>query len=851
MLIICSAGLMLSGRISASADLTAQTELVLPKTKLEYKNLVSPIDAYSDDEVTAIVESNTSSQTVSVYHDNVFTTLTGTYNSSNIFNDFTALNQVKKFNTNTLLITNQALISAINLDDNIKATEISDTSGNSIRGTYFDVNENYLVIAYGTQAFIYKYENNAFTMQTATIANVKGNAPITITANNDILFINGQDYITKTSVSKITTEERLIKVSPDAMIADEYFLYYIYNNEIYRLPFTTENPQPQKLSVYGNNMYELGLLKNPVNLSFKGSNLLITDDDLHAVQEFKINGTVLEFTGFAIAENKTAFNRISKSVIDVEKYGDNLATLDANKLSVIDVGQGFDAYDKTNFTDYFASDLSNEMPDAFALGKDSILLSYKHGTSSSELRMLDLTSGTISESPTKVFDGNIIRDICYQSGNFYILADNGSNSSRVYTCDENNLTFDLAVNQVNFLARQICVDVFGNVYLVSDNNSQIVKYPLNSQNTQTISFTGNAKKLLTDLGGALFMLKDDSVEYLDKDGIWQTIILQSPSVDKNAVSLSFAMDFIDKSVYTVYANHEIIQKTNDLPNIALSDIAIPTDYITTAENADVNEFKVFTPTQNANVYSINKGESNFEFNNLVSERKQYALICEIIKTDYFDREVKFYALAGQNEVVLINASECENVSINFAVAPEKAYITTAVHFYYMPISTPTDEYALSSGEKIRLPKETEIAPQKTFTFLGRTFYFATVSFNGKTYSGYVPESFTVEVLSENFEWDNYTIETVYETDVYSDNEMTTSLGILASGTEVKLLEKENNICKIAYKSSNDSWTVGYIKSSAIQDNANLAIRNILIILAVAACVCGTTTYFILRRKVYR
>jgi hypothetical protein len=264
---------MLSIHATTFADFTAQTQLVLPKTELEYKNLSSPIDAYSDEFVTAIVESNPTTQSVCVFYNNQYTTLTGTFNSSDVLNDFTALKQVKKFG-NSLLITNQALISEITLSDEIKATEITDTSGNSIRGNYFDANDDYLAIAYSTQAFIYSYEDNAFTMQsTLTISNVKGDAPITINDNGEIFYVSGQGYIYKTSVSNIKTQQNLIQVSPDAMIADNDFLYYIYNNIIYRLSITEEDAQPQMLTVIENAKYDLGNLSNPVNLSFKGENL--------------------------------------------------------------------------------------------------------------------------------------------------------------------------------------------------------------------------------------------------------------------------------------------------------------------------------------------------------------------------------------------------------------------------------------------------------------------------------------------------------------------------------------------------------------------------------------------------
>ena len=58
---------------------------------------------------------------------------------------------------------------------------------------------------------------------------------------------------------------------------------------------------------------------------------------------------------------------------------------------------------------------------------------------------------------------------------------------------------------------------------------------------------------------------------------------------------------------------------------------------------------------------------------------------------------------------------------------------------------------------------------------------------------------------------------------------------------------KDGVAKIAYETA-EGYVFGYIDAKKIKDEANLAVRNILISLAVITSVCGTATYFILRKK---
>lgn len=821
--------------LADDVTVTAKTQLVMPKTELEYYALDNPTDVYYDESLTAIVQNNT-----------LVLNVDGQYFPP--IENFETLKQVKRLNEKNIIVSDNGNVYTIDINNpNAKSALMHDNT--SVGGNYFDVNSEYLVTAYSGKAIIYSLDGTRIKDKVGDFSSVNADLPITMNQNNEIFYISNTGWLCKRSINNLKSSLEIFEVTPLKMIADDENVYYISNeNSVHKLNFKA-NPVTDVELKAEDCCYDLGKLQSPNSLVFKGENLLVCDAN-NTIQEFAIKDDKLIFTGFAIAEGKTAFNRISKSVIDVEKYGDTVVTLDNHKLSIINVSAEFNAYDKAFFSDKFSADLGNQMPKAMSLGNNTLLLSYETDATSGfgQVKFYDINGQDSPIATEGLSESSIIKDVCYQSGKYYVLASTG-NAHKVYVANESTdgIVFTDTEISAGSDATMITVDVFGNVYLAK--SGQIVKYekldPLKSTN---VTFTGTLKKMSTDLGGALFALIDNTIKYLDKECEWKDITLTASTIDENAVIKSFAMDFIKQEVYVVYENEEFIYKTVELPNVAISSLDVPDTFVTTSDNAVLENFKAYTPKDGANVYSITKNEQSFSYNSLISERQTYALITEVKKTDVFGRELTLLALAGQEYTVLINKDECTPITIDMSTAPEKAFITTAVHLYYLPISTPNDGYSLSNDtQKIRLTKNVDISPKNTFTFLGNTYYFATVKVDGVTYSGYVPTLFTVEVLSENFEWGRYKIESLNATDFYSDKEMTTSIQTIEDGTEVRIFENDGTTAKIAHKTT-DGWVIGYVKSSSIKNDAKVAIRNVLIILAVAGCICGTTSYFILRKK---
>lgn len=822
----------------------------LPSDNLEYKALDTPIDVYSDDTVTAIAGGN---QKLTVHYNGKYTELDG----------FAAIKQVKKFNDNTLLVSDYGNIYTISLTENFLKTELPEMGGN-----YFDVNKDYLIAAYSGTARVYKINSNKFNFLSSF--SLDADKPVAINDKNEIFFYNSNG-ICKLLANK-TSEKPVILTTdaPSKMIADSNFIYYLTENQTYvtKLSISTLEKTNLKVSDIDKD-YQLGNLISPSGISFKNNNLLLTDSELNAVQEFKVENENLIFTGFAVASGKTAFNRSSKNAVAIEYYDNKVAILDENKLLVAKNER--ENYDRENFKNYLKGNkddvktFGGTMPNSMALGKDSVLLSFNHEKNNGYLKILNLNDDTLSNNIG--VSNCVIQEVTYQSGYYYVLLIRlegvTHKETLVYKLSETANELTKTAFTTNFNATGMTVDVFGNVYLNNSSGEiRLFSKDTGFKDTKVGSLSG-IKKTATDLGGTLFALTNNGLKYFEKNSFKSVTGLEPESGD---TIKSFAMSFENKNVFLLFNNKEYVCSTDALTNLALSEVTVSKDeFITTASSADKDDLKVATVKDGANIYSVLKEkESNkLIYDKLSNKQREYAYICEVKMSD----SLTLCVLAGQDEIVLVNKKELtfsapiENISV-----PKSAFVTTDVNAYFIPIilketqrETEFEEisFALSDGEKtIRLIKGTQISPVSEITFLTReqgdeiidiTYYFASFTVNGKTHSGYIPVSFTVPVLSEDFAWNEYRIETVKKTTVYKSEDLTESIYQLSDGDKVEVVEDLDGKLKIKLKVS-DGYIEGYISAEAVKNDAKLAVRNILIILIISVCVLGTSLFLILRKK---
>lgn len=811
----------------------------LPQTNLEQYDLSSPIFTYHDDEVTAIVQSN---QKLVVYYK-------GQYAEVENFDD---LKQVHKLNSNTLLVLDRAVLYTLDLD-NLTANKTAFMfDGKYISGSSFDFNGEYLVLPFNFCIEIYKVEDGR-AVENSYAEGCSDKPVVALNDLGDMFFIDNNGDLAKLPVVNPRLSKTVIleNVSIDHMVATNTHLYYIANKTIYMLDLETNLTTP--LKVVKDENYDLGQLLNPTNLSLKGDNLLITDNALEAVQEFEIVDDTLVFTGFAIAKEKTAYNRIQSVSIggDVQKLGNKVAVLGENKLSIITLGTD-NLYAPENYVNFiFGEDnaLSKDT-NLFALGKQKILCVETPKSSAQRVVMLNADGSGDATEINLDLESYHVNNLTYQNGKFYILTNNAPNSI-VYCIDENSLEANAteiyrAPKDGTEVFSFIEVDVFQNIYLAKAN--QIVKVE-NTENgysptTATLPAPNGLIKMQTDLAGALFVLDSEGLKALNQTNDAFVAFEQSENLGKLT---SFAIDFIDKDVYLLIEGKETIFTCNDLPNLCINDIAVPVDdYITTGNSANLSNLNVYKVKANANVYKVELLNNNFTYKQTISPLEEYLLICPVEVDNGFTKCV-FYALAGQDQIVLVNKVDCEQVQIDLSPAPEKAFVTVGVNMYYMPIITPDSEYALTEQTVIRLDKGVEIRPQSLITIFGKDFYFATAEIDGKEYSGYVPVAFTVEVLSKDFAYEDYTIKTVKETTLYQDQALSTALIELKDDQQVKVLWVKDGIAFV--KVQTDSGEIeGYIDANQFTNHPKKAIRNSILIIVVATSIFATSTYFILRKK---
>ena len=406
------------------------------------------------------------------------------------------------------------------------------------------------------------------------------------------------------------------------------------------------------------------------------------------------------------------------------------------------------------------------------------------------------------------------------------------------TVDNGEISFTQIDNNTSATEfTMLSVDVYGNIYLANSNTISKLNKSDDYTELHNVSSLNNIQRLQTDLLGNLFVLTDGKVRCINNGNDY--------SIDNVK---SFALDFVDDNVYIIKEDCEIIYSTTEMDNVSINDLTVPNDYtLTNPEGTYIaNEnLEFFTVQNDVNTYVINVQDNKFAFEELTDYSGEYVKICAV---EYMGTQ-RFLVLVNQNDIVLVEVGHAETVLKEKQTdVISTAFIATNVHAYYLPIINVNADFAFTDTAKIRLNKTVEIKPRHKINFLDCDYYYADFTFNDKTYSAYIPCSYTVDILSEDFAWDSYNFETLKATSVYTDNTMQTVLVNLADQTQVRLIERGDTVSKIAYKLQDGTYAIGYIYTNSIIDNPSIAIRNILIIVAVVACVCGTLTYFLLRKK---
>ena len=754
--------------------------LFLPTTEIETNALTDPKDAvYLPDGRIATVQGN----------DVVVFLSDGTKHT--IDDIYSTLKQIKVFGDNSVLVSTSTAIRKIMLND----YTFSNLTGNTgdIGGNYFDLNGNYIITAYGDDLKIYSL-SDTITYIDQIPAN--GDNPIAINENDDILYFVGSNLY-KSNVADLSSihgfGSKAIKGNTNIIANNDYVYYIGGDNAVYRISINDDIST--KLSIDATD-FDLGKLVSPVSLSFKGDNLLIADDDVDAVQEFKVEGDKLVFTGFAVASDKTAFNRIGKTASDISVAKDSIAVLDDFKLTVIKYASK-NLYAQNNYFNLLRTDMAID-PDFAETGNGTVLIAK--GTKAA---IYSTANGNkIYEHD---FEGNDITDVCYIGGYYYLIkTDTGSGAdSAIYRLSENGSEAAVALIAEDHFgaATLMTVDVYKNIILSKGGDVYRIEKTDDGYTAPT-KINGvalsNVKKIETDLNGNVFALTDAGISYLNKDGEGQSVVI-SGGVK------SFALSFDMKSVFFIRTDDERLYRTLELPNLAADDLTVPASFKTTATSAYISEFKTYKLNDGAISFIISKsGDANkFTYEKTgAGSVNEYVLICATEYQTADELSINISVLLGYDELkkpiyIAVN-SDLITETTSVTEKNVKLYTTTDVNAYYYPMITENGEFALTDGDGVlRVSAKTEINVQAEVSFrndaFNGKFYYARIKNSaGEDVYGYIPENFTVSVLYEDVKGD----------------------------TEISRVKSENDH----------------------------SFRNALIVIALAASVFGTSLFFILRKK---
>lgn len=822
---------------------------VLPESGMEYFPVSSPTGAVYYGGKMAIIQQDGS---LFLYKDGKYHNLKDNLIIKNP-------HQIKFLSENILLVSDNENLYTLDLNDLSKTAEQFKFDGGErsepVSGRCFDLNDNYLITISGTSIFTYEIENGGLTSKKLTFQKAKDNTPVCMNNDNEIFYVSTDGKLKKHLISDNDKDDNDVTLinyvtASMVMVADNRYVYYTEGSTVKRV--STDGTVTETLSLdNADTVYDIGRILNPTDICFKGENLLICDSSNDTITEFSIDGEKgrLKYSGFAVAKDKTAYNRAGNSIIKIEKLNGRTAVLDTFKFMIVN-----DGATKT-FNNVLRENLINA--DDFALGMNDALL---YSSTTNEFKLFAFKTFTTSDA---AISAETVYDIKFFNGRYYLLIKRGTLTEILsYNPETEAVETILSFNKL-VTAPKFTVDQSMNFYVTNVTDGENTLYKFSSANDyvgeKIASLNKQAKAVAVDVAGQIFTLTDDAVIRFT-NGSAATVTLRFDGSIKNGAK-SFTLSPYDNAVSAVFWGDERLYDLSGLSAVTVKDLTTG-EYVITAESTTKDKLKAYTLNEGVISYAVSakseNGETGFEFNKTVTEKGNvYALICKIQKTLGSGTTKEFLVLAGETDAggtvtVISDALYANEKTLTLTPTEhDSAYCTTSVGMYYIPIISLNAAYCLSvDGEKVRLTKTEKITVTDTINFLGREYYFAEAkkTINGRevTFTGYVPVSFTTKTLSEDVVGETFTLKTVNKTSAYDENG--NILKELEKGETVKVYNVTlGDKTLVSYKEG-DAWIKCYVLTADVVTPVNHSIRNAIIIVLVSASVLATSLFLILRKR---
>lgn len=807
MLALCFAG-FLFGTDDSFAETPVTGKKILPETDIEYYELTSPTDVMLWDDKIAVSENP---KTVTVFCGNKKSTVTIPDTTA------TTVGQLGHLSDDYLLVLSNNKIYKISLDD-YSISYLCDDEGSFITCTYYTTSDEYLITSSGDtgSASIYRIIDGVPKYLNFSITGISGNKPIALSGDN-LIFVKNEKVYSRPLTGGIDAEEvLLINANPDNIVCQDGFLFYNVSSAIHRFNIQTLTDETLTLSnkYEENDKFQLGNIGAISDMLVVGDKLYLTDNVEKTICEYKIENTLLSFTGYAICKGKTAYNRIGNAK-DIERRGDLIAVLDEYKLTVINTEYS-DCYEPQRFTNL----LVGNVPNCFSLGTDSVL--YVTSENQAKLRRL---SGKDAKKTFDVTASGKIIDVVYKCGKYYLLSVEGLTTT-VFTVTESDLT-TTRKDYVNHLFDSLEVDVAGSIYMGDGINLY--------KDDIAICAIEAGVKLVTDFSNNVFKCIDGKIYSLNASGTWKEENLAEQNIT------SFSLDFDLKNVLYTVSNEHYIYYTDELDNVSIESTVLPVEYKISGVTADVTTVKTAELENRAIIFGVKNEDGYFKFDGYMEKEDNYIYVCDLV----LSQTEKYACLSSENGLSLVRYNFVNESATSVNTESGTAYVTTSVHAYYLPLITLDGRHQIDKGAtKLKLEKHSLVNVIGKITVFGKEFYL--ISTDGQNV-GYLPIDFTTKVLTQLKTLNDFTSRKVESTDVYSDKEMTQTLLSLKDDDTVKLYSVDGNVATVLIESG-DEYIFGYIDAEKIIDEASTTVRNLLIAIVVLTCVVVSVSFFVLKRK---
>lgn len=814
-------GFTLAPKLTARADESLALSPFMPTTSLETYSPTAPQDAYSNGNLFII---NEQGKNLMVSKDNGMPEVKATFDS---------LGLIRKLDEDSLLISNGGSIYKLSTIDWSLSPITDATTGLNI-GSTFDYNGNYLITGDNSTAIIYTINGakaekiNAFT----TI----NKSPVAINNAGNVFFVNVDGKLCITDVEK-NGELVIYSGTPTKIIANDNFAYFISGGKIFKCDLTNSYTITELKTQEKHSKFNLGNVINPTGISFKGENLLITTaeenqiaNSFSAAQEFTVNGEYLVFTSFAVASEKTAFNRSGKSAKDVGIYENNFAVLDDFKLTLNYNGE---------FYNLLISELNGYIPTGASVGKNTILLT---NADQGEYKLLNIED--FSEISSGTINGNNLTDVYYSNGRYYLLslALNAEGDGTVYTITESgNLTTEFSITGFydGTPFPQITADNFNNIYILNTKENKIIKFFNEQTEVYSQNVENGAIEFSIDLNGKVYLLYQDKLTAYFKD---QSFTIE---LNPNLTAKDFALSFSTKNTLYLFQDKEAVYFSNNALNACIQDTLVPTDFITQDVSTDINNLTIYSVSENSVLYSVKVNENKFDYlGTFNSQLADYVLITKVEISGGATIGLTEYSILLGNGLYIAPTSILQNVTQNRInqINESTYFVTTDVSAYYLPVITISDSYLLK--DYARLKTGDSFTATHKLEFLGREFYYAKL--NENTF-GYIPVNFTTPILSKDALIENYKLKKVIQSEIFADADMQNSIITLEENTLVKLVKIEKDVAEI-YFETETGWIHGYTLKSNLKSTPNTALKTALVVFSTTLVVFATSLYLILKKR---